>query len=87
MVFWLVPNDCYLLLHNVQACGFFRLSSDVKNGYPFSPILFILDVEVFSRGLNALHVREWYKRNRGISAFLSKREFVKANSLLGGEQV
>ncbi|XP_019253806.1 PREDICTED: uncharacterized protein LOC109232489 [Nicotiana attenuata] len=55
MVFGIVSNNCYSILINGQAHGFFKSSRGVKQGDPVSPTLFILAAEAPSRGLNALH--------------------------------
>lgn len=53
---WILLSNCwYSILFNCQSIGYFSSNRGLKQGYPLSPYSYIIVVEVFSRGLKALH--------------------------------
>lgn len=54
MIVRLISSNWYSMLMNGQSFGFFQSSRGLKQGDPISPTLFIIVVEVLSRGLNRL---------------------------------
>ena len=48
-IIWCISIATFLVLVNGSPVGFFRSSTDLRQGYPLSPFLFVIGMEVFSR--------------------------------------
>lgn len=71
MVWRIISDNWYLVLVNGQSHGFFKSSRGLKEGDHLSPTLFIIDVEVLSRGLNNLFKNDNY-RGYGLQSGVQK---------------